>query len=590
MHALVETLRAAGHEVHILYCPYEGPSELWQLWYDYWQNRGVTLHYFPRREGKQQHYLSQSHILSKITAFLEHHQFDLVHAADAAGYGSSFAILRAAGLAFSRTKLVVTAHGGIAWHRRGNQLSWTVDEAEASFAEKQMLRLADVICCPSHYMQERLLSAGHVTPEQLIVLPNALTSQTRSFGVADRSVRMVNELVMMGRIEPRKGIDRFAHAIKRLAASSMTDFKVTFLGKPGPGVNLEDIRAMLGAMGARDTHFITNYDHIEAVNYVKTHDCLVVIPSLRENLPFSLYECLENNVPVIASDAGGMAELVDEADRERILVAGDEDRLAEALKSALLSGMRPARLAFEPSLIGLELAALHGRLVDEARSPSMQQGGLESQAEPVQEAGIIVYGGADDAKAWADDANQQAAKLDQDLLFAHQAAVHPHAETLTAMVRLLQRAGADAVVGGYQIADQNGGMSWANDVRATVTAVGGPAEQAVLRNLFGAGLFLVKRSWFSQLGGFQSDLQSSTVAHWDLLNRLAAAGGEVIGIPRVLATVDPQTAAELSGPIGTGFADRLLQPWLQETPSKLHGFIRMAATSTSKTTRGQKGN
>ncbi|MGI9491256.1 MAG: glycosyltransferase [Geminicoccaceae bacterium] len=582
MHALVENLRAVGHEVHILYCPYEGPSELWQLWHDYWRNRGAVLHHFPRTVGKQQRYLSQSQFLSKITAFLQDHQFDVVHAADAAGYASSFAVLRAAGLAFSRTKLVVTAHGGIAWHRRGNQLAWTVDEAEASFAEKQMLRLADVICCPSRYMQEHLLSNGEAKPEQLIVLPNALTSQTRSFGVADRSVRNVDELVMMGRIEPRKGVDRFAGAIKRLAASGITGFKVTFLGKPGPGIDLEDIRAMLGPMGDHAC-FIANYDHIEAVNYVKTHDCLVVIPSLRENLPYSLYECLENCVPVVASDAGGMAELVDETDRERILIADDEDRLVDVLKDAFVHGMRPATLAFEPSLVGLELSALHGKLVNEARSPAADQLGAAGEKKAMPEAGLIVYGEGDGASDWVDDATQQAAKLDQDLLCVRHAAVHPHREAVPAMVRLLERTGADAVVVGYQVAQPNGGRSWGDDVRAIVTAVGGPPEQAVLRNLYGAGFFLIKRLWFSRLGGFQSGLQSSTVAHWELLNRLAAAGGEAVGIPKALATVDPRTAAELSGPIEASFSDRLLQPWLQQAPSTLQGFIRMAAASTSKT-------
>ncbi len=287
MHALAEHLVAAGHEVDLLFCPYEGPTALWQLWYDYWKNRGVTLHYLPRTVGEERHYLVQSDFLSKITGFLEHHQFDLIHAADAAGYACSLAILRAAGLAFSRTKLVVTAHGGIAWHRRGNQLAWTVDEAEASFAEKQMLRLADVVCCPSHYMKDRLLSMGQAAPEQLVVLPNALSGQTRSFGiVADRSVRPIDELVMMGRIEPRKGVDRFARVIRRLAAEGETGFSITFLGKPGPGVDLPGIRAMLGPLG-KAARFITNYDHIEAVNYVKTHDCLVVIPSLREN--FALF-------------------------------------------------------------------------------------------------------------------------------------------------------------------------------------------------------------------------------------------------------------------------------------------------------------
>jgi glycosyltransferase involved in cell wall biosynthesis len=540
MHALAEQLVAAGHVVDILFCPYEGEAALWRLWHDYWKNCGVKLHYLPRTEGEPPRFLAHGDFLAKITGFLERHRFDLVHAADAAGYAAWLAILRAAGLAFAETRLIVTAHGGTAWHRRGNQLAQTEDEALAAFAERQMLRLADVICCPSDYIRQRLLSHGQATPGQVIVLPNALSSQTRSFGVADGAVRPVDELVMMGRIEPRKGVERFINAVLRLAAAGVTGFGVTFLGRPGPGIELEAIRAKLGAIGGR-TRFITSYDHVEAVNYVKTHDCLVVIPSLRENLPYSLYECLENRVPVIASDAGGMPELVAEEDRARILVAADQDRLVAALQEALEHGMRPAALAFEPSLIGLELAALHERLAADAPDQESQPPHASALGE------IIPYGDAAGVRDWVFEANRRAGERDDDVLgFCHRP-VHPHGDALSAMARLMAPAWVDAVVVGYQVAGEGAG--------ASVMAPGGPAQQAASRNLFGAGLFLIRRSWFIRLSGFAAGLPSSALAHRELLDRLTAAGGEIIGIPRALATVDQETARILAGAIDPGRND-----------------------------------
>jgi hypothetical protein len=247
--------------------------------------------------------------------------------------------------------------------------------------------------------------------------------------------------------------------------------------------------------------------------------------------------------------------------------------------------MRPARLAFEPSVVGLALAALHGKLIEEARSPAADKDTAAGKAKALPDVGAIVYGGND---SWADAANREGAKLDQDLLYVSHAAVYPHHEALPAMTKLLARTAADAVVVGYQVAEPNGGRSWGDGVRATVTAVGGPAEQAVLRNLYGAGLFLIKRTWFNRLGGFDSDLQSSTFAHWALLNRLAAAGGDVVGIPRALSTVDPRTAAALSGPIDSGFSDRLLQPWLRQATLPLEGFIKMAADSTARSGTSRK--
>ncbi|MGH1478400.1 MAG: glycosyltransferase [Geminicoccales bacterium] len=565
MHALAEQLIAVGHDVDLLFCPYDGPQALWPLWHDYWQNRGARLHYLPRTEGEKRQYLSHNNFLSKITRFLETHQFDVLHVADAAGYGAAAAILRAAGLAFSKTKLVVTAHGGTAWHRRGNQLAPTEDEAEASFAERQMLRLADIVCCPSRYMSERLVADGQVDRAQVIVLPNALPSSTRSFGVADPSAKPVDELVMMGRIEHRKGIDRFAKAVRRLAAQGLTGLKITFLGKPGDGIEFDKIKEMLGPMG-ETVRFITHYDHIEAVNYVKTHDCLVVIPSLRENLPYSLYECLENHVPVLASDAGGMQELVAESDRSRILVAGNEDRLVEALEHALLHGMQPASLAFEPSVAGLKLALLHCRLVEEVRrhgnEPGLEEHSYDAPLHP------LIYGNQDDGHDWASDANSRLAKFDGDLLYCHHAAVQPDDEALAAMVRLQARTNADAIVVGYRVIPAELAKPWDQPIKTPfIAAPGGPAEQGMTRNLFGAGLFLIRRSCFETSGGFATDLSSSNLTHWDLLNRLNAAGGDVIGIPRALASVEPSTADKLTEPSDPSFAKRLLQPWQQRPTS-----------------------
>ncbi len=316
----------------------------------------------------------------------------------------------------------------------------------------------------------------------------------------------------------------------------------------------------------------------------------------------------------MASDAGGMAELVAKDDRERILVAGDDDRLARALMDALAHGMRPATLAFEPSLVGLRLVALHEKLASEARSPWGVHPSLPRESDALPGTGIV-YGG-EGAGDWAKEVNQRVADLvhrpgqiDQigaetsmqnqtgrasstepsgcvdapadDLLFLHHAAVRPHVGAFSAMQRLMAKAGVDAVVVGYRAADESNEGRWGHHAGPTVMAPAGPAEQAVLRNLFGAGLFLIKRSWFLRLGGFDTDLPSSTFAHWDLLNRLHAEGGEVMGIPKAMATVDHQTAIELQTPVSPSFADRLLQPWLQQAPPALQGFIRMATAPRS---------
>lgn len=598
MAALAEQLSAAGHDVHLLFCPYDGPSDLWQLWYDYWKNRGVTLHHLPRIDGEERRYLAQGPFLSKITRFLQDYQFDVVHIADAAGYGQFFAILRAAGLASSRTRIVVTAHGGTAWHHRGNHLPWTKDEADATFAEEQMLRLADVVCCPSRHMRDQLLQSGLVSSEHLIVLPNNLANLSRSYSENDRPVRAVKEFVMIGRIEPRKGMERFAEAIRRLQDAGRFEFDVTFLGTAGPGIEIDDVRAMLGAKG-ETARFIDHFDPLETINYLRTHDCLVVAPSLRENLPYAVYECLENGIPLLASNVGGIPELIEEGALDRILVAADPEKLAKAMADALTAGAKPANLAFDPSEVALKHLALHAKLVDEAKRPAR---GLDHTITDPSRPSVtaLIYGKAElgeeaearrrdalpdpiscipageqvESDAWAIEANATAEASGADWLVLCHAMAVPERKALTAMASVLQTGQADAVVTSYRVAFVDGAKAGPDD---TLLAPGGPPVFAPSWNLFGIGLVLISRARFVELGGFCAEGVPDRWAHWELLNRLVAEGGEIIGIPQALVTGYCRSADELSSMQTPSFAEALLTPWLKRTPSHLQAFLRQAA-------------
>ena len=598
MAALAEHLSAAGHDVHLLFCPYDGPAELWQLWYDYWTNRGVTLHHLPRTEGDGQHYLRQGRFLSKVTAFLQAQQFDVVHIADAAGYGQFFAILRAAGLASSRTRLVITAHGGIAWHRRGNHLPWTRDEAEATFAEEQTLKLADVVCCPSRYVRDQLLQSRLVSPERLIVIPNGLSNLARRYRQPDTSARAVKAFVMIGRIEPRKGFSRFAEAIRQLQAAGRFEFDVTFLGTAGPGIEIDDIRAMLGAKG-ETARFIDNFGPLETINYLRTNDCLVVVPSLRENLPYAIYECLENGVPVLASDVGGIPELIDPADRARIMVASDPKALADAMASALADGGKPGRLAFDPSDVALQHLALHAKLVDQAKRPERRpaatvgarekesiaaviygQGSLSDEIEserldilPAPISAVTDGIGPDDM-SWAVAANEAADALQAEWLALCHGWARPVKGAVDAMMALRSESHADAVVTGYKVALMDGGEAGPEE---GLLAPGGPSVFSPSWNLFGIGFLLMSRTRFLELGGFQADGVPHQVAHWALLNRLVAHGGEVIGIPDVLATGYCQAPDDYRSCLTPGFAEALLIPWLERTPPDMQAMLRKGA-------------
>jgi hypothetical protein len=66
-------------------------------------------------------------------------------------------------------------------------------------------------------------------------------------------------------------------------------------------------------------NIISDYDRTNANEYIKRKNVLVIIPSLVENSPYTVYECLINNVNFLASNVGGIPELIPQEHHAEVL-------------------------------------------------------------------------------------------------------------------------------------------------------------------------------------------------------------------------------------------------------------------------------
>ena len=170
---------------------------------------------------------------------------------------------------------------------------------------------------------------------------------------APRVAAPIDEIVFFGRLEARKGVDLFLAAYSRLCATrDMSRIKVTFLGKFSriEGVHsgvyvLERTRGWPAAPS-----LITELGQEDALKYLSRPGVLAVTPSRAENSPCVVAECLIAGVPFIATDSGGTAELIAEADRARTLCAPTPESLAERIAGALDAGAPRAELAVAQSV------------------------------------------------------------------------------------------------------------------------------------------------------------------------------------------------------------------------------------------------
>ncbi|WP_448192854.1 glycosyltransferase [Azospirillum sp. sgz301742] len=417
-----------------------------------------------------------------VFAWLRDRRFDVVHFADWTGLGFCATAAKRQGLAFADTTLTVGLHGPTRWVRSitGGAFE-SPDELAADFLERCSAEQADAVVSPSRFMLDWVRATGWVLPADALAIPNLLPggSPERPAGT-----HAVTELVFFGRLETRKGVALFCDALDRLASTAPAGLRVTFLGGSAP-VDGEDGAAYVRRRAASwpwKVELIGNRGSREALDYLRGDGRLAVIPSLIENLPCTVAECLVLGLPFIATDVGGTPELVAEADAGRTLVPPDAGRLAERLAGALHDGMQPA----QPRHPQCATADIWSRWHEERWGRSAP----------------LVAAVAPDAYV---------------LLAAPELRLDDAAATVLA--EAAGRMGAAAAIGVLDAA----GELW--------PAHGGPLALAPLRDVFGPGPVVVRRD---RLGA--APPPTDAAGRQALLMRLLGDGERVVPVPLVLAT------------------------------------------------------
>ena len=263
--------------------------------------------------------------------------------------------LRQLGLAFEGTLFVVFCHGTRLWAKevaRNERVSRDV-LVEAAL-ERASVELADAIVSPSAYLIAWMRDQGWQLPEQAVVIPyltrsGATGERSRARAQADGRVQ---RLAFFGRFEERKGVRPFVAGINALEPELLEGIELDFLGRETPVWTPERIDAMLSEhakRALRNVTFETRLDQHEALARLSRRGTLAVMPSLEDNSPNTVYECLERGIPFMASNVGGIPELVAPEDRPRVLFEPTAEGVAAGLRHALSAGNAPlpSRPAFD---------------------------------------------------------------------------------------------------------------------------------------------------------------------------------------------------------------------------------------------------
>ncbi|MCG7879188.1 MAG: glycosyltransferase family 4 protein [Candidatus Thiodiazotropha taylori] len=200
-----------------------------------------------------------------------------------------------------RLPLVSTCHGWISNNWKG-RLYTAID--------KYLLRFHDQIIVVSDVMKKRLERSG-IQSDKIHVINNALV--INDYEIKRENSKFRNELniskdkkiiASIGRLSPEKRQDIFLSAAKYLVGKNRD---LIFL-IVGVGPEEDELRALANELGISDNVIFSGYrnDMVDIYNGID----LVVQSSNTEGMPNVVLESLLMGVPVIATNVGGTAQIV----------------------------------------------------------------------------------------------------------------------------------------------------------------------------------------------------------------------------------------------------------------------------------------
>lgn len=214
----------------------------------------------------------------------------------------------------------------------------------------------DVFICPSKFMEDKMREAG-VFPDRLAHLNHFVdVAGTQPAGAPGDGA------LYAGRLSAEKGVDTLIDAIGLLDGGQLV------VAGDGPERSVLEEQAARVAPGR--VRFLGRLDAASLQQEIRSSAVLVLPARWYENQPMIILESFTSGRPVIASDLGGLPELIRPGENGDLIPPNDAPALAESL----------ARMLGDPE--GAHKMGLAARLDAERRfSASSHLSGLEALYE-----------------------------------------------------------------------------------------------------------------------------------------------------------------------------------------------------------------
>lgn len=343
---LSEALAARGETVHVITTSHYGAP--------YFEKRGgVYVHRLPvlcSYDTDFYHWTFEMNL--SMTDYLVRWKenggrIDLLHAHDWMVQHTAREIKQSFGI-----PLVATIHA-TEWGRNQGTLYNQV-QRNIHDLEWQLTYEASKLFVCSHYMKKEVESIFNLPSDKTIVFPNCMNLEKREQPAMDSAAvagiraqyAAPHEKIIfyIGRLVYEKGIQTLIHAMPRILAQAPD----TRLIIAGSGPMQEELQRLAGHLGdhVRFAGFVDN--ELREALYRSADVC--VFPSLYEPFGIVVLESMGHRKPVVVSDVGGLAEIVEHGVDGYKALPGHVESLAWHITELLLQpelGQKLAQKAFE---------------------------------------------------------------------------------------------------------------------------------------------------------------------------------------------------------------------------------------------------
>jgi O-antigen biosynthesis protein len=574
-------LARAGHDVEILVTPASGLVELDENWAHRYAERGIRVRLLDPPRGVVPGALGLAVIVQEA---LESHPPDVAVVDAWSGSGYTALRLRDLGLALRQTTFILVCNGPTAWaYETERKLPRSFPAFELEEIERASAELADAVVSPSRFLLDWLTDRGWRMRRSFVA---PYFTQTSVDGAAVQPAEVgapLRRIAFFGRLEERKGLTPFLAALNGLDEDALSGIELAFVGRTTRFWTVDRVESGLSVRVKNEIsglRFETALDQPEAIALLKQPGTLAVMPSLLDNSPNVVYECLEHGIPFLAGRVGGVPELVATEDRDRALVepttAGIRAGLQRMLKDT--DALHPVRPGFDDAAS----SAVWEEAI--AAAPAVP----EHLGETVRVSAVILQlRGADELNRSRDALAAQTRRLDEvmvatsgdercaaiascgsDFVLLLEDGDELDRDCVETLLQAQAASDADVVTCGTRLGDKR------------CCFLGEPNELGLVGNYYG----LVALGRRSVLENAVDIPETGGDNDWLLFATLSLGGAKIVSVPRPIVTTQRAAGNPLTDPIGSGASLAVARAFEQKCPPELRELPRLAASLAARRT------